>query len=62
MVIYLQEANGLSAEFAGGIFAIIHGSAIPARIAWGAVAGRFLSSWVLLGLLGVMMSGSIVAI
>ncbi len=61
MVIYLQEANGLSAEFAGGIFAIIHGSAIPARIVWGAVAGRFLSSWVLLGLLGVMMSGSIVA-
>jgi predicted MFS family arabinose efflux permease len=61
IVIYLQEANGLSAEFAGGIFAIIHGSAIPARIAWGAVAGRFLSSWVLLGLLGVMMSGSIVA-
>ena len=61
MVIYLEEANGLSTKFAGGIFAIIHGSAIPARIAWGAVAGRFLSSWVLLGLLGVMMSGSIVA-
>ena len=61
MVIYLQEANGLSAEFAGGIFAIIHGSAIPARIVWGAVAGRFLSSWVLLGVLGVMMSGSILA-
>ena len=32
IVIYLQEENGLSAEFAGGIFAIIHGSAIPARI------------------------------
>jgi MFS family permease len=61
IVIYLQEANGLSAEFAGGIFAIIHGSAIPARIAWGVVAGRFLSSWALLGLLGVMMSGSIIA-
>ena len=61
MVIYLQEANGLSAEFAGGIFAIIHGSAIPARIVWGAIAGRFLSCWVLLGLLGVMMSGSIIA-
>ena len=62
MVIYLQEENGLSAEFAGGIFAIIHASAIPARIAWGAVAGRLLSTWVLLGLLGVMMSISIVAI
>ena len=31
MVIYLVETNGLSAGFAGGIFAIIHGSAIPAR-------------------------------
>ena len=61
MVIYLVETNGLSAGFAGGIFAIIHGSAIPARIVWGAVAGRFLSSWVLLGLLGIMMSVSIVA-
>ncbi len=61
IVIYLQEANSLSAEFAGGIFAIIHGSAIPARIVWGVIAGRFLSSWVLLGLLGVMMSGSILA-
>ena len=61
MVIYLEEANGLSTEFAGGIFAIIHGSAIPARIFWGSIAGRFLSSWFLLGLIGVMMSGSIVA-
>ncbi len=61
IVIYLQEENGLSAEFAGGIFAIIHGSAIPARIAWGAVAGRFLSTWALLGVLGVIMSISIVA-
>ena len=61
IVIYLEEANDLSTEFAGGIFAIIHGSAIPARIAWGAVAGRFLRSWVLLGLIGIMMSASIVA-
>ncbi len=61
MVIFLEEANGLSMAFAGGIFAIIHGSAIPARIIWGAAAGRFASSWVLLGLIGVMMSGSIFA-
>ena len=61
MVIYLEEANGLSIEFAGAIFAIIHGSAIPARIFWGAIAGRFLRSWVLLGLIGVMMSFSIVS-
>ena len=61
MVIYLEEANGLSTAFAGGVFAIIHGSAIPARIFWGAVAGRFVRSWVLLGLIGVMMSASVVA-
>jgi len=61
VVIYLVEANGLSTEFAGGIFALIHGSAIPARIFWGAVAGRVLSSWVLLGLIGVLMAASIVA-
>jgi len=61
VVIYLAEANGLSTEFAGGIFAIIHGSAIPARIFWGAIAGRFISCWVLLGLIGVMMSASIIA-
>ena len=61
MVIYLEEANGLSLEYAGGIFAVIHGSAIPARIVWGAVASRFLGCWVLLGLIGIMMSGSIVA-
>lgn len=61
VVIFLEEANGLSTEFAGGIFAIIHGSAIPARIVWGAVASRFLNSWILLGLIGVMTSGSIVA-
>ena len=61
MVIYLVEANGLTTAFAGGIFAIIHGSAIPARIAWGAVASRYVSSWVLLGLIGIVMAGSIVA-
>jgi MFS family permease len=61
MVIFLVQANGLSTALAGAIFAIIHGSAIPARIAWGAVAGRFLSSWVLLGLIGVMMAASILA-
>ncbi len=60
-VIYLVEGNGLSMAFAGGIFAIIHGSAIPARIFWGLVAGRYISSWTLLGLIGIMMSGSILA-
>ncbi|MDA1099866.1 MAG: MFS transporter [Proteobacteria bacterium] len=61
MVIFLEEANGLSTEFAGGIFAIIHGSAIPARVFWGLIAGRLVSSWALLGLIGSMMSVSIIA-
>ena len=62
IVIYLSQENGLSTEFAGAVFAIIHGSAIPARIFWGAVAGRLVSCWVLLGLIGVMMSFSIIGI
>jgi len=62
IVIYLVEVNGLSSAFSGLVFAIIHASAIPARIFWGAVAGRLLSTWVLLGLVGIMMSGSIIAI
>ncbi|MEQ9640377.1 MAG: MFS transporter [Alphaproteobacteria bacterium] len=61
MVIYLEEANGLSTAFAGAIFAIIHMSAIPARVMWGAIAGRLFSSWVLLGVIGVMMAAAIVA-
>jgi len=62
VVVFLVEANGLSTEYAGAIFAIIHGSAIPARVFWGAVAGRLFTSWVLLGLIGVIMAASIVAI
>ncbi len=60
-VIFLVEGNGLEMAFAGGIFAIIHGSAIPARIFWGLVAGRYISTWALLGLIGIMMAGSILA-
>ncbi|MDP6876526.1 MAG: MFS transporter [Alphaproteobacteria bacterium] len=60
-VIYLVESKGLEIAMAGGIFAIIHGSAIPARIFWGLVAGRYISTWALLGLIGIMMSGSILA-
>ncbi len=61
IVVFLVQAKGLDTAVAGGVFAIIHGSAIPARIAWGAMAGRFVSSWFLLGLIGLMMSASIVA-
>lgn len=60
-IIFLVEQNDLPATVAGVIFAIIHGSAIPARILWGAIAGRYLSSWRLLGLIGVLMSASIIA-
>lgn len=61
IVVFLVQAKGLDTAVAGSVFAIIHGSAIPARIAWGAMAGRFVSSWFLLGLIGLMMSASIVA-
>lgn len=62
IVIYLEEANGLPTAVAGAIFAIIHASAIPARVFWGAIAGRALSCWVLLGWIGILMSISIAAI
>lgn len=62
IVIYLEEANGLPTAVAGAIFAIIHASAIPARVFWGAIAGRMLSCWVLLGWIGILMSISIAAI
>jgi MFS family permease len=61
MVIYLEQANGLSTEFAGSIFAIIHAAAIPSRMFWGAIAGRFVRSWVLLGQIGIIMSCSVIA-
>jgi MFS family permease len=62
IVIYLEEANGLPTAVAGAMFAIIHASAIPARVFWGAIAGRALSCWVLLGWIGILMSISIAAI
>ena len=55
-VIFLEQVHGLSKVAAGGIFAVIHGSAIPARILWGLMAGRIISSWRLLGLLGLLMA------
>jgi MFS family permease len=62
IVIYLEEANGLPTAVAGAMFAIIHASAIPARVFWGAIAGRALSCWVLLGWIGILMSIGIAAI
>ena len=62
IVIYLEEANRLPTAVAGAMFAIIHASAIPARVFWGAIAGRALSCWVLLGWIGLLMSISIAAI
>jgi sugar phosphate permease len=62
IVVYLQETHGMATEVAGGVFAIIHGTAIPGRIFWGMIAGRWVGSWVLLGLIGILMAASIVAI
>ena len=62
IVVFLEGANGLSTAIAGGVFAIIHGAAIPARIFWGMIAGRLISSWALLGWIGVMMSASLILV
>jgi sugar phosphate permease len=62
IVIYLEETHGLATEVAGGVFAIIHATAIPGRIIWGMVAGRWFGSWILLGLIGILMAVSIIAI
>jgi predicted MFS family arabinose efflux permease len=62
IVVYLEEEHGLGTEFAGGVFAIIHATAIPGRIFWGMIAGRRLTAWLLLGLIGILMALSIVAI
>ncbi|MGE4219194.1 MAG: MFS transporter [Alphaproteobacteria bacterium] len=58
-VIFLEQVHGLSKAVAGGIFAIMHGSAIPARIIWGMMAGRVVASWRLLGFLGLLMAAGI---
>lgn len=60
-VIFLEQVHGMSKVAAGGIFAVIHGSAIPARILWGVLAGRAIASWRLLGLLGLLMAAGIAA-
>lgn len=62
IVVYLEESHGFGTEVAGGVFAIIHGSAIPGRIFWGMVAGERLTAWILLGLIGILMAGSIIAL
>ena len=62
IVIFFEEAHGHTTEFAGGVFAVIHASAIPARILWGTIAGRFVRTWTLLGLIGIIMAASCVAI
>lgn len=62
IVVYLEEGHGLGTGVAGGVFAIIHGSAIPGRIFWGLVAGKRLTAWILLGLIGILMAASIIAI
>ena len=61
-VIFFEEEHGHTTKFAGGVFAIIHASAIPARVFWGAIAGRFVRTWTLLGMIGIIMAASIVAI
>ncbi len=62
IVVYLEQEHGLGNAVAGGVFAIIHATAIPGRIFWGLIAGQRLTAWVLLGLIGILMAASIIAI
>jgi sugar phosphate permease len=62
VVVFLEQEHGLGNAVAGGVFAIIHATAIPGRIFWGLIAGRRLTAWILLGLIGILMAASIIAV
>lgn len=55
-VAYLAEGLSFSYEVAGFVFASAQGAAIGGRILWGWIAGRWLDSRLLLGILGVVMA------
>ncbi len=55
-VAYLAEGLSFSYEVAGFVFAAAQGTAIGGRILWGWIAGRWIESRLLLGLLGLVMA------
>ncbi len=56
LVVYLTERHGLAISAAGALFAIYGGCAIPARVIWGAIADRLMSTHAILMLCGMLMS------
>jgi MFS family permease len=59
LVVYLWTEIKLAPEIAGLTFSIVHIAGIGARIALGAIAERWVSTPVLLGLLGAVMAASL---
>jgi MFS family permease len=60
LVTYLTEDFGMTLITAGLVLSIALTAGIPGRIVWGAVADRFIRPRLMLGLLGVTMSGAAV--
>ncbi|MDA0663186.1 MAG: MFS transporter [Proteobacteria bacterium] len=56
LVVYLWTVIKLAPELAGLTFSIVHIAGISARVALGAIADRWISTPVLLGLLGLIMT------
>lgn len=56
LVLYLVEGLGYGLAEAGTVFSIAMAGAVPARIAWGWIAGRFMEPRRLLAVLGALMS------
>ena len=55
-VSYLADGLGHSLTSAGFIFAVSQSSAIVSRVAWGWIAGRWMSPRMVLGIVGLIMS------
>ncbi len=60
MVVYLTESHGLTLTLAGLILTCMQIGGFAGRLIWGAISGRYLSSRVMLVLLGIMAAGCLV--
>lgn len=58
LVLYLVEGLGYGLAEAGTVFSVAMAGAVPARIMWGWIAGRFVEARRLLAILGVLMCGA----
>lgn len=58
LVLYLVEGLGYGLAEAGTVFSVAMAGAVPARIMWGWIAGRYVEARRLLAILGVLMCGA----